>query len=36
VFRFQQLKNFKYQITNTKKITMTEIQNSKRLAFDLI
>jgi hypothetical protein len=61
--RFQQLKNYKYQITNTKwfdkpfdrltvlsgvegltttlsqvegQITMTEIQNSKQLAFDLI
>jgi hypothetical protein len=27
VFRLQQFKNFKYQITNTKQITMTEIQN---------
>jgi hypothetical protein len=26
----------KFQITNTKQITMTEIQNSKQLAFDLI
>ena len=34
--RFQQLKNHKYQITNTKQITMTEIQNSKQLAFDLV
>jgi hypothetical protein len=48
--RCQQLKNHKYQITNTKwfdkltttlsqvegQITMTEIQNSKQLAFDLI
>jgi hypothetical protein len=29
VFRFQQLKNNKYQFTNTKQITMTEIQNPK-------
>jgi hypothetical protein len=28
--------NKKFQITNTKQITMTEIQNSKQLAFDLI
>jgi hypothetical protein len=33
--RFQQLKNFKKQITNTKQITMTEIQNPKQLGFDL-
>jgi hypothetical protein len=26
----------KFQITNTKQITMTEIQNFKQLAFDLI
>jgi hypothetical protein len=26
----------KFQIPNTKQITMTEIQNSKQLAFDLI
>jgi len=31
--RFQQLK---YQITKTKQITMTEIQNSKQLTFSLI
>jgi hypothetical protein len=30
------IKNFKQQITNTKQITMTEIQNSKQLIFDLI
>jgi hypothetical protein len=29
-------KNKKFQITNTKQITMTEIQNSKQLAFELI
>jgi hypothetical protein len=34
--RFQLLKNFKKQNTNTKQITMTEIQNPKQLAFDLI
>jgi len=28
--------NKKFQITNTKQITLTEIQNSKQLAFDLI
>jgi hypothetical protein len=26
----------KFQIANTKQITMTEIQNPKQLAFDLI
>jgi len=26
----------KFQITNTKQITMTEIQNSKQLVFDII
>jgi hypothetical protein len=26
----------KFQITNTKQITMTGIQNSKQLAFDII
>jgi len=30
------IKNFKKQITNIKQITMTEIQNPKQLAFDLI
>ena len=30
------IKNFKEQITNNKQITMTEIQNSKQLVFDLI
>ena len=35
MFGFQQ-KKFKLQITNTKQITMTEIQNAKQLAFDLI
>jgi len=30
------VKKFKYQNTNTKQITMTKIQNSKQLAFDLI
>jgi len=29
-------KNFKLQITNTKQITMTKIQNSKQLTFDLV
>jgi len=29
-------KNFKYQNTNTKQITMIEIQKSKQLAFDLM
>jgi hypothetical protein len=28
--------NKKFQITNTKQITMTEIQNPKQLAFELI
>jgi hypothetical protein len=28
--------NKKFQITNTKQITMTEIQNPKQLTFDLI
>jgi hypothetical protein len=36
VFMFQQLENFKLQIPNTKQITMTEIQNSKQLAFGLV
>jgi len=31
-----EIKNPKKQITNTKQITMTEIQNSKQLTFDLI
>jgi hypothetical protein len=30
------IKNFKYQNTNSKQIRMTEIQNPKQLAFDLI
>jgi hypothetical protein len=30
------IKNFKSQITKTKQITITEIQNPKQLAFDLI
>jgi len=29
-------KKHKLQITNTKQITMTKIQNPKQLAFDLI
>jgi len=32
---YEQLRNFKSQIPNTKQITMTEIQNPKQLAFDL-
>jgi hypothetical protein len=34
--RVSATKNFKSQITNTKQITMTKIQNSKQVAFDLI
>ena len=32
VFRFQQLKNVKLQITNNNEITMTEIQKSKLIS----
>jgi len=31
-----EFKQQKYQIANTKEITMTKIQNSKQLAFELI
>jgi len=34
--RVSVIKNFKSQNTNNKQITMTEIQNSKQLVFDLI
>jgi hypothetical protein len=34
--RVSAITNFKKQITNTKQITMTEIQNPKQLAIDLI